>query len=880
MSRVIAFFRNLFQRGRVERELDAELDAYSELVAAEKTAAGMSPDAARRAARLELEGSDHVKERVREVRAGALIEGILRDIRFGARSLRKTPGFTSFTVLTFALAIGGLTLIFSLVNAVLLKPLPFPDSNRLVTLLETDKQAPVGGYVVAAPNFFDWERQATSFQGMALYESLALNLSGDGEPEQVAGLRTTHRLFEILGVTPLLGRGFVAEDDAGANERVAVISWALWNRRYHGDSAIIGKNIRINQEPWQVIGVMPKGFGFPISRQAVWTPINLTENDRDRGAHSFWVVARLKDGITFEQGLAEIRAIGDRLSETYPANNARESATAIRLSDQWMSQTRSTLKALLVAVALVLLIAAANVASLLVARGHTRRRELAARMALGGTRGRIVSQILTESVLLSATGAVLGLLLASLGLKWFVSSVYRGLQSLPFRDLSSVGVDLSVFAVTAAVAIATGIIAGLAPALTVLPSEPGEVLRDSEGRGSTARRGRRLKNALVSVEVGLAVVVLVSAALLLASIRKLLRVEPGLDPVNVYLMEISLPQANFYGPAERTTFCEQAAAEAGTVPGVVAVSAVSHIPLTGASASRSFVIEGAPDPGMTPPWAQYGVICPGYFAAMGIPIRGRDFNGQDRRDGNLVVIINQALKDKYYKDQDPIGLRFRIGRFDTPSPLVTIVGVAGNVRHNGLQSEIQPYLYVPYQQAAWPSMVLVLKTASPGTPLAVPVRQALARFEPEAPVRDPLSMQNVVEDSLGHLRFPLTLFAIFAGLALALAATGIFGIASQTVQQRRRELGIRRALGARSLQLYGMVVGQTMVPVIIGVGLGIAGAFAGTRVIRSLLYGVSATNLPTFAIVAVVLAVVAVVACLAPARRAARVDPASVLRED
>jgi putative ABC transport system permease protein len=641
----------------------------------------------------------------------------------------------------------------------------------------------------------------------------------------------------------------------------------------------VGGTIRINQEPWQVIGVMPKGFGFPNAREAVWTPIAFNEEDRGRGSHSFLVVARLKPGVTFDQSLTEMRAIGDRLSATY-LENARETATVIRLRDQWMTSTRSTLTALLIAVGLVVLIAAANVASLLVARGHSRRRELAARMALGGSRGRIVAQILTESVLLSVAGAILGLVLAGVGTRGVVAVLGPGLGGLPYRDLSTISIDLPVFAVTAAVGLLAGIVAGLAPALTVLPSEPGEVLRDSEGRGSTARHGRRLKNALVSIEVGLALVVLASAALLITSIRKVLGVEPGLDPRNVVALKMSLPQPDFYGPATRTSFCEQEATHVGSVPGVAATSAVSGLPLSGAGASRSFVIEGAPDPGTTPPWGQYGVICPGYFATMGIPLRGRDFTLDDRHKTDLVVIINEALKDKYYKNEDPIGRRFRLGRFDTPSPWVTIVGVAGNVRHSGLQSEVEPYLYAPYQQAAWPSMTVVARTTVANASIAKPIRQALAQFEPEAPVNEPRMMSQVVDDSLGHLRFPMILFSFFAALAVALAATGIFGIASQSVQQRRRELGIRRALGAGSRQLYGMVVGQTMRPVVVGLALGVAGAFAGTRVIRSLLYGVSPTNLPTFVIVAVLLCLVAVVACLAPARRAAHVDPATVLRED
>ena len=861
-------------------ELNEEIDSYLDLVTREKIRNGMSPEEARRQATLEMEGTDHVKEAVRDVRRGAWLDQILRDIRFGIRTLRRTPAFTTFTVLTFALTIGGLTTIFSLVNAMLLRPLPYPESDRLVTLMEASRNQPANiGYNVAAPNYLDWEAQATSFSGMALYEYLGFNLAGDGEPEQVAGLRATHKLFDVLGVPPLLGRGFVAEDDAWGNGKVAVISYGLWQRRFAGDSAVIGRNIRINQEPWQIVGVMPKGFAFPSNTQSVWVPIGLNEEDRSRGSHSFFVVARLKPGVTYEQSLTEIRALGDRLAATY-VENTSETATAMLIRDQWMTKARSTLKALLAAVILLVLIAAANVASLLVARGHGRRRELAARMALGGSRGRIVSQILTESLLLSVAGSVAGLGIALVAIKGLVSVLPGSLRYLPFRDLSEVPLDFRVFAVTAIVALLAGVIAGLAPALTVLPSDPGEVLRDSEGRGATARRGRTLKNALVSLEVGLAVVVLASAALLITSIRKVLSVEPGVRADNVIAMAMSLPQPDFYGAPIRKTFCAQEAAEVGSVPGVEATSAVSHLPLTGANASRSFIIEGAPDPGTTPPWAQYGVACPGYFATMGIPLRGRDFTLADRDGGELVVIINEALRERYFKNEDPIGKRFRLGRYDVPSPWRTIIGVAGNVRHNGLDENIEAYFYAPYQQAAWPTMSIVTRMREGTAPVAQPIRQALSRFEPEAPVNDAELMSQVVNDSLGHRRFPLMLFTIFAALAVALAATGIFGIASQTVQQRRRELGIRRALGARSQQLYGMVVSQAMLPVLIGVGLGLAGAFAGTRVLRSMLYEVTPTNLSVFGIVAVALCLVAIVACLAPARRAAHVDPASVLRED
>jgi putative ABC transport system permease protein len=870
----------LFHRDRQDRELGEEIESFLELRAAEKVRQGMSPEAARREAKLEMEGTDHVKEAVRDVRGGATIERILRDIRFGLRTLRRSPAFTAFTILTFALAIGGLTTIFSLVNAVLLKPLPYPESDRLVSLMEDYRNTPTGGFPVAAPNFRDWELQAGSFEAMAMWESTGFNLSGDGEPEQVPGLRTTHKLFDVLGVRPMLGRGLVAADDEGTNGRVVVISWGLWQRRFGGDPAIIGRAIRMNQEPWQVVGVMPRGFAFPRSRHAVWTPIALTEADQGRGSHSFFTVARLRDGVAFEQAREEMRTIGVRLAAEYPESSNDETVHSVRLRDQWMGQARSILVALLVAVGLVVLIAASNIASLLVARGHARRRELAARMALGGSRGRLVSQILAESVLLAAGGAIVGLSLATAGIRALVSVLPPGMRYVPYRDLTSVSVDFTVFAVIAAVALLAGIAAGLAPALTVLPAEPAEVLRDGEGRGSTSRGGRRLKQGLVSVEVGLAVVVLVSAALLITSIRKLVGVAPGLDPVNVVAMDMSLPQEDAYGPAKRIQYCDQVTTQVGSVAGVTSASAVSLLPLRGGGASRSFRIEGDPDPGTRPPWGQFGVTCPGYFGTMGIPLQGRDFTADDRATTGGVVIINEAMRDRYFRDRNPIGMRITQGSIDDPASWKTIIGVAGNVRHFGLGGEIPPYLYAPYPQAAWPSMTIVARLATGGSGTARPIREAISRFEPEAPVGDPQRMEQVVDDSLGHIRFPLILFSIFAALATALAATGIFGIASQSVQQRRRELGIRRALGAGSRQLYGLVVGQTMVPVGIGVGLGLIGALAGTRVIGSLLYGIGPTNLPTFGVVAVVLCLVAIGACLVPARRAAHVDPAVVLRED
>jgi putative ABC transport system permease protein len=881
LRRIARTLTNLFGRRRLEQDLHDEVAVYEDLLAAEQQAAGKSPDQARRAARLSLEGIDHVKESVRDVQSGAALGELGRDLRYAVRTLVRTPGFTIFTLLTFATAIGGLTVIFTLVNAVLLQPLPYPESDRLVMVLEADAIDPVGGHSVAAPNFQDWRRRNRVFRQMALYEYMSVNLGDAPEPEQVGALRVSGGVFELLGVRPLLGRGLLPADDS-VGHQVVVLSHRLWQRRYQSDSSIVGTGIRINNAAWQVIGVMPEGFAFPNTGQQLWVPVHLNQEDQGRASHSFWSVARLADGVTLEQARAELRAIGDQLAAEYPATNVDETANVFPMRDLWVKDAGGILRTLLAAVSLVLLIASANIATLFLARYSTRRREIAARMALGGSRVRIVRQLITESVVLALAGAALGLGLAVSGTRALLSVFPSGFRNLPFRDLSAVSVDLTVFSVAVLAALATGVLAGLAPALTTLPDEPAEALRDAGGRSGTARRGRRLKSVLIGVEVALALVVLAGAGLLIASTRRVLRVDPGLDPADVTAVDLSLPQADFYGPAERATFCQDVERELGGVPGVVAVSAVSHVPFWGGRAGRSFVVEALPDPGPANlPSAGYGVACPGYFGTMRIPmVSGRDFTGEDRAGAPPVIIVNSAFARRWLPQGSAVGRRIKQGRYETDGPWITIVGVAGDVRHNGLTEAAEPYFYAPYAQAAWPRMTVVVRAASEKAGVAGPVRQALRRANPGEPIGEVRTMGQVVESSLGHLRFPMVLFTIFAGLALALTALGCFGVASQTVVQRRRELGIRMALGARTTHLYRMVIGQTMAPVAWGLVAGVVGALAFTGLLRRLLYDIRPNDPGTLALGAAVLAVATVVACLLPARRATRVDPALVLRDD
>ncbi|MEO8452762.1 MAG: ABC transporter permease [Gemmatimonadota bacterium] len=881
-SRVVSFLRNVFRPRAVERDLNAEVGSYLELLVEEKMTAGMAPEAARRAARLELGSGDDVKESVRDARAGAWLAQVVRDVRYGLRGLARTPVFTSVAMVTLALGIGGTTVIFTLVNAVLLRPLAYPEPDRLVMVMEANPKDLGDPNITSAPNYLDWERRNHIFQRMALYESRGFNLSGEREPEVVAGLRASSGLFEVLAVSPLLGRGFLPEDDLPEKNRIVVLSEGLWRHRYGADPEIVGKAVRINQEAYTVVGVMPRALAFPSRNEALWVPIGLNKNDRDRASHSFFAVARLKPGVSLTQAGADMRAIGDALAAEYPKDNEASTAVVFPIRDLWMTGARGLLRTLFGAVALVLLIACANVASLLAARGVVRRRELAVRIAIGGSRARIVSQLLIESVLLSGLGSLLGFGLAAAALPVLISMLPPQLSSLPFRELGTIAMDRWVFGFSVGVALLAGVVSGIAPALHVLPSGPSEVLKEGEARGSTARRGGRLRNGLVALEAGLAVVVLAAAGLLVVSIRKVLAIDPGLDPAGVVTMGMALPQANFYGPPARPQFCSRMAGEVGAVPGVTAVSAVSHLPLSGENASRSIVVEGLTSAARASERAPgYGVICPAYFRTMGIPLTGgRDFTAMDAVNAPAVVIVNETLKRRYFADVNPVGRRIRLGRLDEPSPWLTIVGVVANVRHSGLASEVDPYLYRPYSQAAWPSLHIVIKSERNDPGIVGPVRRALGRIEPEQPIEEAVPMPVVVERSLGFLRFPMTLFLAFALLSLVLAAAGIFGVASQSVAQRTRELGIRKAVGAKPADLYRLVIGQTMTPVAYGIGAGILGSLLAARMLRSLLFGIAPVSVATLVLVSLILAAVAALAVLVPAHRAAHLDPVVTLRDE
>ena len=807
-----------------------------------------------------------------------LISAFGRDLAYGVRLLIARPAFTVVAVLTLALGIGANTAIFSVVHSILLAPLPFPDPGRLVMMWESDAGDETARFIVAAPNFQDWSRQSTSFTHTAIWEDLSFNIAGGSDPEQVPGLRVSSTVFPMLGVAPQLGRTFTAEEDTPGHA-VAVISDGLWRRRFAARQDVIGQTMRLNGQPYEVIGVMPPSFAFIQQAYAVWVPIAFTEQDEGRGSHSFYAAARLKPDVAFDAARAEMRAIGSRLEKQYEWNKG-ESATITRMTDLGITQIRGTLYALLGAVGMVLLIACVNVANLLLARATARHREFAIRAALGAGRARLASQMLAEGLLLAALGGVAGVGLAWAGTAALAGSLPPSIRFAPFREARTVPLDPAVLAFTFGLAALTGILFSLAPMLGARV-HAGASLKASGDRGATGRF-TAVRSALVAIEVALAVVVLAGAGLMIKSVARLNGVDPGLTPHHVLTMGIALPQPDTYGPPVRTTFCDDVQREVGALPGVISVAAISHLPLSGANAGRSFTIEGRPAPSATEgPSASYRLTCPGYFKTLGIPIvRGRDFTPADSLNAAGAVILNETIVSRYWPDQDPIGQRLKIGPPGSENPWMTIVGVTKDVRHFGLDSDARREMFRPYSQAVWPTMTITVRTATEPLAMAASVRSALARIDPDQPVSRIRTMDQVIEESIGSRRFPMLLLALFSAVALVLAAIGVYGVVSYIVSQRTREIGIRMALGARAAQVTRLVLQRSLVPIGAGIVAGIAGSLAASRLLTALLFHVEPGDPAVLGAIVLLLGVSAIAACLVPARRAASVDPLVVLRDE
>jgi putative ABC transport system permease protein len=805
---------------------------------------------------------------------------LLQDLRYGARMLGRNPGFAMVAIITLALGVGANTVIFSVINAVLLKPIPFPAPDRLALVWETRLDSPDSLNIVSAPNFLDWQQRNDVFENMAMFDSAGrgYNLSGGGEPERVSGVRVSWNFFETLGVRPRLGRGFLPEEETFGKHRVVVLGDGLWRSRYGGDPALLGRAIKVDGEDYTVVGVMPPEFEFQFwsGRRQLWVPIYYTAGDRERGSHSFVAFARLKQGVTLAQAGAEMDAIGRSLAQAYPRDNAGKSAVVVPMADYGQSYYRATWLALLAVAGFVLLIACVNVANLLMARGAARQREFAIRLALGASRWRTVRQLLTESLLLALAGGFSGVLIALWGSSLLMKILPGDLKSVPFRSLDGLPIDFNVLAFTWAVTGLTGILFGLAPALLLSRRNVNESLQEGI-RGTSHAKGHGLRQALVVTEVALALVVLTGAGLMIESMARLLNIAPGLDPRNVLTLNMSLPQENlYYSPPAHPRFAAELQERVGSLPGVVSVSAVSHLPLGGGQAGRGFVIEGRPEPGPEDqPGAGYSVVCPDYFKTMNIAlISGREFTLKDTPDSPGVIVINEAMARRYWPDEDPLGKRIKI---DAKGDWQTIVGVARDVRRR-LEEPAEPEFFRPYNQAAWPFMTIVVRTEAAPQSLANAVKTALAEVEPERPVSGIRTMEEVVYDSLGPRRFPMLLLLAFSLLALTLAAVGISGVVSFSVTQRTREIGIRMALGASQGDVLRLVLRRSMAAALGGVALGLLGSLALTRFLASLLFEVKPADPLVLVAVALLLSAVALLASYLPGRRATKIDPMEALR--
>jgi putative ABC transport system permease protein len=883
-------FAGLFNKTGKDREFQEELDSHIQMHTEDNLRLGMTPAEARRQALIKMGGIESTRQDYREQRGLPLLETLLQDIRYGARMLRKNPGFTTVAVLTLALGIGANTAIFSVVNGVLLKPLAYQEPERLVTILLE------GHNPVSAADFLDWRAQSQSFIGMAAAEFWDGTLTGGDRPESVPALRIGEGMFQLLGVPPLIGRTFQSDDFQPGKDHVLVLSHRLWQRRFGGNPNVVGQSLALNGETYLVAGVMPPQFQFApfwATKAEFWAPLDLAARATQRDGHSLRVFARLKPGVTRAHAQAEMETIWRRLEKAYPDSDSGRTVQVDPLLEKVVGDIRPALLMLAGAVAFVLLIACANVANLLLVRGASRQKELAVRTALGASRGRTIRQLLTESVMLSTLGGVFGLLLGFWGvgmLKQMLAVQASGSGNAMPR-MSNITVDTNALLFTFAVALVTGLVFGLAPALRGAATELHGTLKTS-GRGATeGRGGRTLRNVLVVSEIALALVTLVGAGLMLRSFAQLEAVDSGLAPDKVLSFTVSLHgQADLIG-AKREAFYQQLLQRISALPGVASASAVNHLPLAGDVWDRGLLIEGKPKPNpQTNPGidAVYRVCRPGYFQTTGIVMEhGRDFTEQDRLETPGVVVINEKLAREGWPGEDPVGKRISFDEKDVAGKWLTVVGVIRNVKQRW-SDEVRDEIYLPFQQSPflsdpaghYSSMTLVMHTSISPLGLSEAVRSAVQSVNPNAPVSSLTTLEQVISDAVRQPRFNLVLVSLFAVLALTLAAVGIYGVMAYTVTQRTQEIGIRMALGALNGDVLKLVLRQGMGLALLGIILGVIGALGLTRLMTSLLYQVKPGDPVTFVCVSAVLVVVSLMACWLPARRAARVAPMVALRNE
>lgn len=809
------------------------------------------------------------------------MQSLWQDLRYGVRMLLKTPGFALVAIFTLALGIGANTAIFTVVNALLLRPLPYPEAERLVVVNTTMRRETVEVRATSYPDFVDWRDQNTVFEQIAARVINSFSLLGDGEPERVNGELVSANYFSLLGVQVARGRTFLPEEDrTPATHRVAVVGYGLWQRRYGGNPKLVGQTIQLSDGNYTVVGIMPEGFRGISDQAELWLPMMMISSaretrdlqTRDQRWHS--AIARLKPGVSLQQAQAELDTIARRLEQTYPDSNANRGVLVAPLHEQLFGSMQLMLWILLGAVGCVLLVACANVANLLLQRAATRQKETAIRLALGATPRRLIRQLLTESLLLAVSGGVLGMLVALWCMDFLVA-----LSPVTFPSFVKLTLDARVLGFSLLISVLTGVLFGLAPALQAARPALNEVLKDG-GRGTSGGLGRsRLLGSLVVAEIALALVLLIGAGLMIRSLQHLQAVDPGFDSAQLLTLRFSLP-AQKYHSEQAATFNQQLRERLQTLPGVQAVALSSDLPLSGNTSAGPVELEGQ---SVVPAGSEIRMyrhrVTPGFFATLSIRlVKGRDFTADDHAQAPKVIIVSESLAQRYWPGQDPIGKRLR--EHGSDNPWWSIVGVAAEVKYRGLPQNpnADPDVYFPLLQRPTNNLSLAVRVEADPAGLINAIRSELQKLDPDLPVFSVTTMAQQVARQTTQARFSTWLLSIFGGLALVLAAVGIYSVMAYAVEQRTHEIGIRLALGAKTGDVLKLVIGQGMKLALLGVALGVGAALALTQLLTRLLFGVAAADPLTYAVIAVALASVALLACWLPARRATRVDPLVALR--
>jgi putative ABC transport system permease protein len=866
-------------RKRADQELEEEIRTHLELETQEKIEEGFSPEEARDVARRRFGNQTLLREVSREMWGFRSIETLLQDLRFGIRMFLKSPGLTAVLILTIALGIGLNSALFSVVNTLLLNPLPFPDADRLIIAWTRSAKISSNRLGVTPEEFEDWRKQTQSFAGITALDGTLFNLSGTDEPERIQAGRVSTNFFSVFGIKPALGRDFLPEEGDLKSGRVVILGHSVWQRRFNADPSLIGRTITLNDLPYVVIGILPPEFRFPKIHEGIpglelWTPLPL-EFLPYRGAPYLYVFARLKPGLPLETAQAELNTIARRLEIAYPQTHSGKSVYLVPLQEQVVGKVRLSLLVLFGAVIVVLLIACANVSNLLMARATARRREMALRLAIGASRLRLIRQLLTEGTLLAMAGGGLGLLIAFFAKPLLLS--FSG-QSIPRAD--EVVIDTRVLLFTLSLSVIIGLVFSVLPAVQASGLNPNQFLKEGAKPGTAGKSGNRLRGLLIVIQVALALVLTIGAGLLTRSFLTLLSVDPGFEPKKVLTFELFLSPKK-YGPAQGAGFYQQLAEKLDALPGVDAAGAVNALPLGGGEFTWTFFIEGRQPPDAPLGRVDYRVVTPDFFRTIGVPLkRGRIFTEQDGQEATPVGIINEAMARRYWPDEDPIGKRFRMQAPINVMPWTTIVGIVGDVKHAGLDQDPSPAVYRPHQQNPRIDMTVVMRTQSEPLTLANSARNQVREMDKDLPISNLREYTYFVSKSVAQRRFAMLLLTGFASLALLLALFGIYGVLSYSVSLRTQELAIRQALGARSRDVMALVVKQGMSLVLVGIIIGLTTAFGVTRVMTNMLYEIKPLDLTTFVTVAFLISSVAALACYLPARRASRVDPMVALRSE